>query len=87
VLGVVNRADREGGAVFLGAKQTAMAAPEATDEAGESVARANDKATGNTQELCRISVSSLLPRLVLTKSASSSTVLARTAVSFARLRT
>jgi len=49
-----------------GAKQTAMAAPEATEEAGRTganAARAIGRATENTQKLCYIRINSLLPFL------------------------
>jgi hypothetical protein len=57
-LGVVNRADREGGAVFLGGKANSdVSAPDANDGAGRagvSATRASDRSKGNTQELCCI---------------------------------
>src|SRR6516162_2997889 len=53
-----------------GAKQTAMATPEAAEQTGRMGAdapRASDRATENTQKLCYIRLNSLLPVRVLIK--------------------
>jgi hypothetical protein len=62
--GVVDRTDREGGAVLLWGKADGDCCPDVTEaagRAGESVARESDRTRENTPKLWRISPNSLLP--------------------------